>query len=313
MKFLLRALLLVAVVSAVLWPSQAQAQDGNGFSDEEQEWLDYISVAFANFYALETYQYGGEQTLDQIVSAVESPVTVSLTMKQEYKGDVILPTEEGDLGATSQKIEQNMTMYTGSDPIEQGLTSETVLVDGQFYVRYAGDDMALGIGEEWINLTENPTAVPGADIINLEKITSVSSSFIPNIVLDEITVNAVTELEGETLNEKEMRVFEVAWNFQALYEANGFNLKDLFNFESIGLDTEAFIASAYDNAVMTQRIWIGVEDENIHQVALIMNVNAVIGAEVTGGVELNLNQKINSTMGFFNFNKPLLIVAPIEE
>lgn len=305
--------MLVLLVSALPVQAQDGGQDGD-FSEEELALIERLADAFESFYALDSYAMAMEQAMIQVVTSDEMPgVEITVDLAQDIEGLVRLE-EGGETVASDQVLEQEMLMeMPGTGPIEQTMTMESVIVGGNYYVRVPeSSPPGTGFPTEWVNLTENPEAFPGADAFNLDTMTGLGNGLLQQLAVNETTVATIEELGTEEIDGQEMVIIQVKWNTRAMVESGAFGLDELLNLDAFEVDADALLDEFLDTASIVQRVWIGEDDGLIHRVEMDMSTMLEFDAGQGVGM-MSLEQEITNYGTFSEFNEPVEIVAPIDE
>jgi len=185
---------------------------------------------------------------------------------------------------------------------------DMTIVDGIVYVQvYDTTGNLVGqFPEGWVNVSENPSAIPGMNLLNIEQLADMIRPVA--YALDKDTVNSISEQPRETLDGQEMRVFTLVLNSKGLSESSTFKqVASAFNSSALGVDAEQLINDMLKGATLDIRIWIGAEDNMLHKTSATLRIDANLSVS---GQNLNLKQTSEGEFTFTNFNEPVEILAP---
>lgn len=299
-----QVILLLFSLSLVL-PMTVAAQD-----DEKQAYIDYLNAAYANFSAVSSYGVTVDQTVEQSFYNVGSEeLLLTMTVDQQQEGQAILGTPHAIASRLTQTLIMSIPTYDVNQSIET--TAEAILVDGIYYLRFGENE--IGLPTTWVNMNEDSSQVPGAEIYNVDALSNMAGLSLPTQPIDITMIDHITTLPPEVLEGQKLRGFELVWNTSAIRETDVFNLTAILNVESMGGNTERFIEDYLANFTFTQRVWIGINDNLPHRIETLMEVDTTISAAAIEGGPLDLVQTTAVVLSFHSFNAAFEIIAPIEE
>jgi hypothetical protein len=307
-----QGLILLALVAVLVFAALPASAQSNTLTSDQQELVDYVKGVFDQFFELESYSTSGAQSVVQHITAKSKGTTIEVnqTIDQELSGQV---QQNDDGNSMMAQIDQNISQVTGGQSQEISQTIEMILTDGDFYMRFSNVSPATIASiypKDWVNLAENPTAFPGANLINADQYTSVFSGQF-KYPLNADTIQKIKELPGETLEGVETRVITLVFNAPALFASGEMDqILSVFNAGSLGVDMDQLRESMGENAALELTVWIGADDDMIYRQDTAMTLAGEMGAIVTGVDSMNLEQQSTGSFTFTDFNEPVTIEAP---
>lgn len=297
--------LLVLMCALLLLPMPVTAQE-----DDTQAILDYINAAYADFTALTSYGVTVEQDITQNFYSVGSDdLLVSMVIDQQVEGQVVV----GMPNTLSTQLTQNLTMEMPTYDLTQVMetTGETRLIDGVYYLRFGPNDFGLPVN--WVNMNDDASVVPGAEMYNIDTLSDIASFGIPTQVIEASMIESITILPTETLDGQKLRGFELVWNPDVVRNTDMFNLAGVLNLEAMGGNTEQFVEEYLANLTFSQHIWIGVEDNLPHRITATFTVGGTLSAAAVEGGPMDFDQVAEATNFYHSFNADFDIAPPSED
>ena len=322
-RYLWQLLALLLVIALPLSVAPVRAQDGG---DIDSDALQVINDAFTNLEMQETYQSRGESHLEQaLTTSMGAGQSISMSQTVDSTIETQVQTNGPDQPDTIHSVTDQIynIEFGGMQGMSQTITLEQVFevlaINEQIYQRYreeptmsgglpgmGGDGMLSGtVPEGW----HDPSEVTGSAITTSDLLQQYGSLFTG---LSEENVVSVTELESETINDQEMRVFEIELSAEALREAIPVEAFSMLS-QSMGqgmpggggdaqTEMESFIDNYLDALTVTTRVWIGTDDNLPHR---IMSETVLEeGTTVDFSQNLTLESSVVSqTFDFINFGE----------
>lgn len=275
----------------------------------DPEHLALIQRASANFIALESYNAQGTSLIIQHITVDDRGISESLTqtISQELNGFYV--TNQNGAPAMSNTIVQQLEAVVGGRTTRGGVTMDLRVVDETFYARMSnatGDLIGL-YPSGWVNVSEDPTRIPGLELINAENYVTLIAqqyTFGEGTVRSIIALNPI-EHEGNTF-----RRFTVEMDIDGL-RASGELDQALgsFNLESLGMGAEELIQAVIAGMRIKYTLTVG-DDELIYGAELDITTNAEYSGALTGGAVMHLQQTIANIFTYGDFNGPFEVLAP---
>ncbi len=314
-------LCLIAVLAIMpLGSHHVSAQDDGSsrFTEEQQELIDTLTLAFENIVLLEALQYNQTQTLSQNITTPDVPGVGEIVNELVQDIESVVIFEEGDdfgnPSRVSQILDQTLTV-SGTGTADESIlqTLEVIFIEGVYFVRITQLSPAdSALPEGWLNWTENPTAIPGVEVFNIDQLFTlgaiVPSQEVAEVAYDDIYLVEAYEEDGEVF-----QVIEVVWNVGELYTNALFGLDEAFNLEALGIPTDEFLTVFIDGSSLTYRVTVNTTTNLPVSISTELTSELDLPAELFG-VRLLLNQLVSNELNFSTLDEVPEIVAPeIEE
>ncbi|MBZ0317389.1 MAG: hypothetical protein K8L91_13295 [Anaerolineae bacterium] len=314
-----RLLILLAVFWILPMPHLSYAQEDEGLSEQQQEWLTYVQGAFANFTAATSLSIqGGQLTTQTLSSPAIGTEEVVISNEQQYDSDMLLDGT-GQVIAVSSGIDQTSMYSAMGQEVRQVMIMESVLVDGTLWVAVPNFEDSNGnpnpFPTEWTNLNEDGDQFPGIELFDLEALMDYSSQLLPFGDLTDAIVLTIAEAEGVEVEGKMLRVFEVEYDMAAIAEAGGFGLGRIYSEEmatTLGLSGDELVRELFQEATMHQTLWIDPDTQQLHRIKAVLQIDADIYSPALQD-SLHIIQTTTAVQQISNINAPLTIEAPIIE
>ncbi len=296
--------LLVVVITAlmVLAVLPVQAQEG-------EDLLGVVTTAFTNLNALQGYQATTEREQTQTISSGEGYLAIAsdISMEQTITA-LVRPAAEGQTEASSFVVEQRNSVFIddttdNSNSTRQDINLEVVQIDGQVYVRIPTDVEGLFTATDWVNISENPEALPLGEDFDFAGIVNLSG--ISGTLFTPDTVTAIEEGANEGISGQLMRVFTLTMNPTAL-----FNSVDGAALLGLGDANDPVIQTVLSAMTMQYTVWIGQDDNLPHRLQATINVDVELGADLTGGDAVKVVISNEGTTDYSALGEPVDIQVP---
>lgn len=300
---------LAALLGAVLVLLFAVPVTAQPDAPYDPEHLALIQRASANFIALESYNAQGTSLIIQYITLEDRGRTenVSQTITQELNGFYI--TNQNGAPAMSNTIIQQLETVVSGRTVGGGVTMDLRVVDETFYARMSnatGDLIGL-YPSGWVNVSQDPTRIPGLELINAENyVTLIAQQYS----FAEGTIRSIVELsqiehEGNTFHR-----FMVEMDIDGL-RASGELEQALgsFNLESLGLGADELVQAIISGMRIKYTVTVGAE-ELIYGAELDITTDAVYSGTLTGGAVMRLQQTIANIFTYGDFNGPFEVLVP---
>lgn len=311
---------LVLCIGALMpvWNVSHAQDDDSRFTPEQRELIDTLNQAFTNVANLSAIRYVQTQTLNQLVSATDQPEVGEIITDLVQQIDSVVVFEEGDdftsPSRVSQTIEQTLSVSgggIGDQTIEQVL--DVIYVDGTFYARInqISPSEDYGFPEGWFNWTENPAALPGVEVFNLEQLFSLSS-IIPSAEIAEVAFEDVRLVDEYEEDGQTFQVIEVVWDVEELYKNALFGLNQALNLEALGISTEEFLPLFIEGSSFVYRVTINTTTMLPVSITSELTSSIELPAEVFG-TPLTLEQTVINETQFIEVEEVPEIEPPVIE
>jgi len=281
----------------LMLPSVGQAQDEKDFTDEERELIAFVAAAYENLAAITSYESEVSQSITQDIDT--SGTTIKQIIEQDFVSQIHIDPDE-DINRSYTKMEQYMSSDMGlGSPVEVNAILELVMYDGVLYMRY--NEPQPGIPSGWFDAQD----ILGS-IMNIEQLAQMANPTLPTYSFSEESILSIEELDSETLDDQEMRVFEIVMDSEYIFTSGA--MSNLFDFSSYGIDTEDMLNEFATGTELTVQIWIGVDDKLPHKVTSDMTSDITMEVQ---NISMDLLQNTTSETTLFNFGKPVKIEEPV--
>lgn len=308
-------LCLVALIAVAPLHLSVFAQDDDRFTPEQQALIDTLNMAFETVAAQDAVQYNQVQTLTQEISTPDEMEGVALTMGLVQEIASIALFEEGDTFAAPSRVSQTLDQTLSMSGVGIPDTSvvqvfETIYIDGTYFLRIEQIEPVggLDVPAGWFNWSENPTAVPGIELFNIEQLfnlqTIVPTQEVALVAYDDIYLVEEYEADGQTF-----QVIEVVWNVEQLYTNELFGLNDVFNLEALGIPGDEFLGLFIEGSTMTYTVTVNTTTGQPVALTTTLDTNIELPADIFGS-RLILDQTVVNDLTFEDITETPEIVAP---
>lgn len=294
----------------------------SGFSSEEQALIDDLQMALDQFALESSYSIRGVINLVQSINIESTALsgTLDQTIDQKMSGEYVRVSEDEVLA--SLEIDQSISQTFPGQPmpilVEQTLE---MIIDGDLFMRFSNlsADLAGMFPEDWVNLSEDPNAFPGAEVIRAEQFTALIGQAQITYPLDEMTITsieAVSEIPEE-LAQDAVRGIRIEYDIQAVYEQGGLDaVLSTLSLDTItsqfGMDFESFLENYVSNADMTITYFLDEDNARIVGAETILMGQIPLDNIDLGGTsaDLDIDQTQTILIQYSNFGQNFDIQAP---
>ncbi|MBN8593896.1 MAG: hypothetical protein J0M33_19220 [Anaerolineae bacterium] len=294
----------------------------SGFSSEEQALIDDLQMALDQFALESSYSIRGVINLVQSINIESTALsgTLDQTIDQKMSGEYVRVSEDEVLA--SLEIDQSISQTFPGQPmpilVEQTLE---MIIDGDLFMRFSNlsADLAGMFPEDWVNLSEDPNAFPGAEVIRAEQFTALIGQAQITYPLDEMTITsieAVSEIPEE-LAQDAVRGIRIEYDIQAVYEQGGLDaVLSTLSLDTItsqfGMDFESFLENYVSNADMTITYFLDEDNARIVGAETILMGQIPLDNIDLGGTsaDLDIDQTQTILIQYSNFGENFDIQAP---
>ena len=294
----------------------------SGFSSEEQALIDDLQMALDQFALESSYSIRGVINLVQSINIENTALsgTLDQTIDQKMSGEYVRVSEDEVLA--SLEIDQSISQTFPGQPmpilVEQTLE---MIIDGDLFMRFSNlsADLAGMFPEDWVNLSEDPNAFPGAEVIRAEQFTALIGQAQITYPLDEMTITsieAVSEIPEE-LAQDAVRGIRIEYDIQAVYEQGGLDaVLSTLSLDTItsqfGMDFESFLENYVSNADMTITYFLDEDNARIVGAETILMGQIPLDNIDLGGTsaDLDIDQTQTILIQYSNFGENFDIQAP---
>lgn len=294
----------------------------SGFSSEEQALIDDLQMALDQFALESSYSIRGVINLVQSINIESTALsgTLDQTIDQKMSGEYVRVSEDEVLA--SLEIDQSISQTFPGQPtpilVEQTLE---MIIDGDLFMRFSNlsADLAGMFPEDWVNLSEDPNAFPGAEAIRAEQFTALIGQAQITYPLDEMTITsieAVSEIPEE-LAQDAVRGIRIEYDIQAVYEQGGLDaVLSTLSLDTItsqfGMDFESFLENYVSNADMTITYFLDEDNARIVGAETILMGQIPLDNIDLGGTsaDLDIDQTQTILIQYSNFGENFDIQAP---
>ena len=294
----------------------------SGFSSEEQALIDDLQMALDQFALESSYSIRGVINLVQSINIESTALGGRLdqTIDQKMSGEYVRVSEDEVLA--SLEIDQSISQTFPGQPtpilVEQTLE---MIIDGDLFMRFSNlsADLAGMFPEDWVNLSEDPNAFPGAEVIRAEQFTALIGQAQITYPLDEMTITsieAVSEIPEE-LAQDAVRGIRIEYDIQAVYEQGGLDaVLSTLSLDTItsqfGMDFESFLENYVSNADMTITYFLDEDNARIIGAETILMGQIPLDNIDLGGTsaDLDIDQTQTILIQYSNFGENFDIQAP---
>lgn len=280
------------------------AQEPNPLTTEELEMIDFVLASYENMFEQTSYTSTIQQSTAYTVTA--GFTTIRQELKQSGSSEIVLDPD-GNASDMAIKMEQRIMSDAGDGQVQEANTQvEVIVYDGQMFMRFEDISQLPGIPEGWFNVAD----IAAMQMLNVEEYTKLTGANALQVYpINAETVAAIEELEPETIDGQEMRVFRLTWDTEALAgNAEVAAMLDAETFSQVlGIDPVEYMRQFMLGSTYEQIIWIGVDDNLPHRFDTQMITDATIEARMGN---LELAQEMTTSATFGEFNTAIKIEAP---
>ncbi|NDJ75456.1 MAG: hypothetical protein GYB65_04280 [Chloroflexi bacterium] len=316
-------MLLLILLAGALAP--VSAQDGDGLSDVELAMLEEVRAALDGYLASETYTATLTQTLNQTMTINFQGQTITLTQAVIGTGGTQFqraPENVYDNQQTviTQVIEQTLTGLGQNNTGSTSLEVELRVVDDAIYMRMTDPTDQLGVlPEGWQNITQDASAFPGLDLINVDEMMGFSTAMSRNTDSGAIlaAVTAVDDLGEDTAGNVPVQRYRLTLSVAEAVDALGMdNIENMFSAADMPFDVEGLLAAMYDgeNTSFNIDVAISTQDQTLVEFTQLMVTDMEIGPELIldpalAGATMTLVQDYEVTYTI-DYAAPVEILVP---
>lgn len=315
-KIMVMAGLAVLLVFSFSIPVSAQ----DSFSSDEQALVDLLAAALDQFGAESSYSIEGSIKTAQSIGVESSAIsgTLDQTIDQTMNGQYVRVSE--DEVRAFMEINQSIAQsFPGQDAVEIEQTLEMV-VDGDLYMRFSNLSAELQgmFPDDWVNLTEDPTAFPGAEAIRAEQFTALIGQSQIKYPLNETTVLSIKAVDNipDVLSGENAQAIQVVFDIQELYEQGALNATlETLDLEGMtaqfGMDVDDFISAFVSDAQMEIIYYISPESRILAAEYVLEAVVPLENIDLGGTrADLNIDQTQTVFVRYSDFGASFDIQAP---
>lgn len=318
--------MMVCLMLALAMVAPVRAQDGGGLSSDQLALLADVQTSVTKFYDQHAYTVAGQQVSTMGIDMMGQ--SMAFTTTQNIAGQTIVG-KDGSVVASSQSLEQIVDTAIPGSPVgmNQTFVYETILVDGETYIRFTSSE-GFGLAsdmypEDWTNVTDassNPLiAVYAAN-------PSYGTNYLPINGFDPSLVTAISEGEADEIEGQAMRVIEIELNVAAAQTQGLYGTNQVATSQALGAvlgggvpanpgvpSTDPVssdqVQQFLEDMTITQRIWIGVDDQLPHRVEMTLSLDTEMEVAQLGG-SLPFTMENVTTLDYTDFNGDFTIEAP---
>jgi len=299
-----RALLLLVLMVGVVVGGVSAQEDT--ISEDELDLIDYVAEAFDNMSDLETVSTEADQTIEQTIEAAGQ--TIEQTIVQTVTGVTIF----GDDLALESTVVQEITTVAGFQNITVDMTMDMIALNESLWVRVR--DVSAIVANQfpsgWVDLADNPTAIPGMEMFDIDQMLQQTNSAL-NYPITAESVSSIVEADGDEIDGQAMRVFEIAIDWEGFIASDEFEIiRSMFNPGVGNVDVDAMMEQMFEGATIELVVFIGEDDELVHQVDIVMNIDAAIEDVIPGVDTMDMVQDLVGSYRYFDFNVQVEIETP---
>ncbi len=309
MNRMMRLLMGGVMAVAAVFPALAQGT----LSADESLLLEIVQDAFEAVLAEESYHVTGDQRLAQTLTYTreDSDYTLNQSFEQMLEGWIVRQGEAG------RAVQITMTAsveygYAGQTPVQGGQVVEVIVIDDTLYMRVSEvtpPQAGANIPPGWVNLSEEPDAIPGTSLINTDQYSRLLSTYV-NYPLTSEAVLAITELAPERVEEVEMRVLEIVFDVPTLLRSGQFDLMlSAFNVEDYGTELDTLLALMGENAAVTMQVWLTPE-HTLYRTDSRLSLSAPLEETAPNIEQAAMTQEVTASLVYSDFGQPFDITAP---
>lgn len=306
--FLMGLLLIFGIMPPMLFHRQAQAQD------DLQATLDTVSSAYTNAAALQSYAAQWNGTTEQTTRLSEGEnsyivaTTVETTQSAQIEGANISSSVEQTVNQGQTFAEGDAEVATPNLASELELNADLVLIDGRVFINLdaTSPEFRAGLPEGWqearagvalgINSSVSLMDI-AASLDNVRLDTAAVSGLLNSTIVTSAESLADDELEGQA-----MKRYLLTLNYAEVMKGQDAAAL-LGDFEL----SEETLNTLLSGATYTIEVWVGVDDQTVHQQVITFNLTGEFDA---GGVIINVNHQQTDTLTLSEFNSDFDISVP---
>ena len=301
-------LILIGILGLNLLPVHAQDSQ---LSETELEHLSIVQAAVDSLLQRKSFHTDVQVAVTQQISAGSGFQAISLNqdISQVMQYD-LLTDGNGNISGQDGTMIQNFVVEASGVEVEFDLTMEIILQDMEYFLRITdgSPELRTTFPRGWFRFQDIPTE--GFDFSSLESLTSQEAMGI--IDFTEDLVISISEMPSETINDQTMRVFALGIDPAFLLESGASGVA-FDTSTAFGRGAEAATNAIIENATVFYTIWIGVDDNYVHQMVSNLRVEEV--ELFLEGENISLAQQSSGTITYTDFDAPveIRIIDPNEQ
>lgn len=274
---------------------------------DDSDLIDFVAEAMARITEQSSVSVTTESLIEQNIEMAGVPIPIEMTITQTTEG--VNAYEDGELIALHGITTQSTVAPALSAVIPNvTLNLEMIFADGEFYMRIDdADGTFAGIYPEGWSTADEFSAGVGADFTSLfASLTTIEGQY----GFSEDVILSIEELDGEELNDMDMRVFTLEYDISGLFESDALAgiLGDAgMDMSSLGVDMGDMMQTMMDGMTTSMTIWIGEEDGLPYLTETIVFVEMELDV---AGQTMNLVMDMTQTAVYSDYNEPVDISAP---
>jgi hypothetical protein len=304
--FLLGLILIFGALSPTHQPVQAQ--------DDLQTTLDTINLAYTNAAALQSYaaQWNGETAQTTRLSEGENSYIVATTVETTQSAQI----EGANISSSvEQAVNQGQTLAEGGAEAtgpnlasELELNADLVLIDGRVFINLdaTSPEFRAGLPEGWQEARAGVALGINSSVSLMDIAASLDNVQLDaqaiSALLNSTTVTSVEALEDDELDGQAMQRYLLTLNYAEVMK--GQDVAALLGDFEVSEET---LNTLLSGATYTIEVWIGVDDQTVHQQVITFNLTGEFDA---GGVIINVNHEQADTLTLSEFNSDFDISVP---
>ncbi len=312
----MKKLNLCLILSLLLIFASAPVTAQNSHSADDLALIDYVQSVLDNFADEGSFRITGSQNITQTLSANIDGTKwiVDQTIDQIMNGS--LQYGDADSVAAEMDIDQVMvSAVPGQAEIEMTQEMGVVVVDDTLYMRVgrvSPEEIAAMFPQGWVNVSENPNAIPGASMIDAEAYVGIfNTPFAYTLSAESVT--SISELPEEEIDGETLRVFEMTLDLNTLFEDGQLDqLMGAFDMSAMGVNMDDLMAQMLEKATITMTTWVTADDV-IYRVDSEMRFASIVTDLVPGLDETAIDQIVRTSFIYSDYGVDFDITAPAGE
>jgi hypothetical protein len=269
----------------------------------------YVAQVADNLMNQETAVFEGasEVIIDMDMGGAAQHIEVTADITGEYE------FADGDFGAWYTMLDQAFSMaIPGAGQMAFDLTTESLMADATLYERYTSTSPMFGSAfpSGW-HVVDDAAGTPGAGPMGdpTAMLPGIDITKLPYII-GQKTVVAATELPPEVIDGREMRVFNVELDMEAVSLQMSAWMSGISNEELDSEDAElitGLMPELFSELVMEWTVWIDTAADLPYR-----SMGTMVGPLMVGqqGMNVVMELELAFDMTFTDFNVPVTIEPP---
>ena len=268
---------------------------------------DIVIQAAQNTLNLDSYQISVETEFSQEFISGLGLDRTHINFEVFQNGSGYVRVVDGELEMDFH-LDQNGSMDYAGDDFDITMNADVILTDNALYIHFTdvSENLASLVPNDWFNVNENTEEFPGSRFLNVATFISLARGETLYLLQEE-SIETITELKSESIDGQETRVFEVTLDSEAVMETNQSFMPNLLS--ELNTDPSVIWDALAEGSNISMKVWIG-DDDIIQRIEYIASSSFDLGIGEFSSGSVSVTQAGRSTVRLSAFNDPVEIEIP---